>query len=85
MLQSQLESLIRFGYALLIVSMVLMIWASLAGARDLEIQKYPPCIFIPFCTCSKSLPDLGVVQCRAVPYPAIPKLVNHSKVGYSFY
>lgn len=73
--------MIRFGYALMIVTIMLMIWASLAGARELENTKYPPCLFSPLCTCSKSSPnDLGIMQCKNVPYPAIPRTVNNSKV-----
>lgn len=71
----------RFGYALMIVTIMLMIWASLAGARELESTKYPPCLFSPLCTCSKASPnDLGIVQCKNVPYPAMPRTVNNSKV-----
>lgn len=79
--QNQIDALIRFGYALVIVTFMLMIWASLAGARDLESTKYPPCLFSPLCTCSKASPnDLGILQCKNVPYPAIPRTVNNSKV-----
>lgn len=67
----------------MIVTMLLMIWASLVGANELEHQKYPPCLFSPLCTCSKASPnDLGIIQCRNVPYPAIPRIVNNSKVCY---
>lgn len=57
-----------------------MIWSSLASAREIEPIKYPPCTFNPLCTCSKPAPDLGIVQCRQVPFPAIPKTINSSKV-----
>lgn len=61
--------------------MLLMIWASLAGAREIEDLKHPPCLFSPLCTCSKLSPnDLGIIQCKNVPYPAIPRTVNNSKV-----
>lgn len=79
--QNQLDALIRFGYALVVVSMILMIWASLAGAREMENQKFPPCSFNPLCTCSKAMPDLGIVQCKNVPFSVIPRTVNNSKVG----
>lgn len=61
-----------------------MIWASLAGARELENHKYPPCMFSPLCTCSKASPnDLGIMQCQNAPYPSIPRTVNNSKVCHS--
>lgn len=63
--------------------MVLMIWASLAGAREAENHKFPPCSFNPLCTCSKAMPDLGIVQCKNVPFSVIPRTVNNSKVGLS--
>ncbi|XP_037026425.1 chaoptin isoform X1 [Bradysia coprophila] len=61
-----------------------MILASLSRAstvrgREIETFKYPPCTFNPLCTCSKPEPDLGIVQCRHVPFPAIPKTINNSK------
>lgn len=60
---------------------MLMIWSSLAGAsREIETIKYPTCTFNPLCTCSKPMPDLGIVQCRHVPFPSIPNSVNISKV-----
>lgn len=66
---------------IVIVTMGLMIWASLAGAREIESGNYPPCTFNPLCTCSKAAtPDLGIVKCINVPFPAIPKTVNISKV-----
>lgn len=64
--------------------MLLMVWASLAGAREIDENKHPPCQFSPLCTCSKpSVNDLGIVQCKNVPYPAIPKTVNNSKVCFN--
>ncbi|XP_055324765.1 chaoptin [Sitodiplosis mosellana] len=78
---NQVDALIRFGYALVIVTMLLMVWASLVGARELESNKHPPCLFSPLCTCSKASPnDLGIIQCKNVPYPAIPRTLNNSKV-----
>ncbi|XP_059621285.1 chaoptin [Phlebotomus argentipes] len=47
--------------------------------KDLDVV-YPPCALNPLCTCSKGVPDLGIVQCRNVPFPAIPRMVNTSKV-----
>lgn len=84
--QNQLDALIRFGYAMMIITILLMIWTSLAGARELENHKYPPCLFSPLCTCSKASPnDLGIIQCRNVPYPSIPRTVNNSKVCHFQY
>lgn len=73
----------RFGYAVLFFSLALMIWASLARAaiyREVVEMRYPPCMYNPLCTCSKSSTDLGIVYCRNVPFPALPKMVNQSKV-----
>lgn len=41
---------------------------------------YPPCFFNPLCSCSKSVPDLGIVWCRDVPLPRAPPPLNASKV-----
>lgn len=63
-----------------------MIWASLVGARGMEIDKHPPCMFSPLCSCSKaSSNDLGIIKCKNVPYPAIPRILNNSKVCFSFF
>lgn len=79
--QNHVDALLRFGYAMVIVTMLLMVWASLVGARELESIKHPPCLFSPLCTCSKASPnDLGIIQCKNVPYPAIPRTLNNSKV-----
>lgn len=60
-----------------------MIWVSIAegSMREIEQIKYPPCTYNPLCTCSKSSADLGIVHCRNVPFPAIPKMINNSKVS----
>lgn len=47
--------------------------------RDRD-NEYPPCFFNPLCTCSKAVPDLGIVSCRDVPLPRIPPPINSSKV-----
>lgn len=57
--------LVQFGYVLMTV----------AGAA-----LYPPCVFNPLCSCSKSLPDLGLVFCEDVPLLRIPPAINNSKV-----
>lgn len=78
-----LERIMHIGYTMVIVTVGLMIWASMAGAthqvsnRDVE---YPPCFFNPLCTCSKAVPDLGIVTCRDVPLPRVPPPINSSKV-----
>lgn len=75
-----LEALMKFGYLVVIVTMFLMIWASLSSAKEIDEVNYPPCIFNPLCSCSKTYPDLGVVQCRDMPFPSIPRAINNSKV-----
>lgn len=72
----------RFGYALVVVTMLLMIWSSLAGAREIVVNKNDPtCGFSPMCTCSSTGVSLGIVQCQNSPFPAIPRTVNSSKVS----
>lgn len=71
----------RFGFALMFITLLLMVWASTTGAREIAVNKNdPPCAFSPMCTCSKTGASLGIVQCQNAPFPAIPKLVNSSKV-----
>ncbi|KAG8242552.1 hypothetical protein J6590_062450 [Homalodisca vitripennis] len=79
-----LEVVMHMGYVIITVSVLLMVWASIIGAtqtthhhKDVE---YPPCFFNPLCTCSKAVPDLGIVTCRDVPLPRIPPPINSSKV-----
>lgn len=60
--------------------MLLMIWASSVQAREINSDQYPSCTFNPICKCSKASPDLGIVQCRDVPFSAIPRAINSSKV-----
>lgn len=57
-----------------------MIWVSLSRAREVEVAKYPPCYFNPLCSCSKGVPDLGIVQCQNVYLPRVPDTINISKV-----
>uniref|UniRef100_A0A1Q3FSG3 Putative conserved secreted protein n=1 Tax=Culex tarsalis TaxID=7177 RepID=A0A1Q3FSG3_CULTA len=75
-----LEYIMKLGYTLVIVTVMIMIWASLSGAREIDVSQHPPCAFNALCTCSKSAPDLGVVECRRVHFPAIPKVINSSKL-----
>ncbi|CAD1476915.1 unnamed protein product [Heterotrigona itama] len=71
--------MVKVGYALVIFTLLLMMWASLARMHELPVQ-YPPCFFNPLCTCSKAIPDLGIVTCYNVPMPRIPQPINSSKV-----
>lgn len=64
---------------MMIVTLILMFWTSLARMHELPVQ-YPPCFFNPLCTCSKVIPDLGIVTCFNVPMPRIPHPINASKV-----
>ncbi|XP_049797448.1 chaoptin [Schistocerca nitens] len=87
-----LGAVLRFGYAMVALSLVLMVWASLAGAREsgaahhhhysapAAAHSYPPCYFNPLCSCSKAVPDLGIVACRGVPLPRVPPPLNASKL-----
>ncbi|XP_062700932.1 chaoptin-like isoform X2 [Aedes albopictus] len=75
-----LEYLVKLGYTLVFVTVGLMIWASLARAREIDYPSYSPCNFNALCRCSKPGPDLGVVDCRNVHFPAIPKIINSSKL-----
>ncbi|XP_011212502.1 chaoptin isoform X1 [Bactrocera dorsalis] len=79
-----LEFFFKFGYAFLIITLMIMIWMSLARASmhmyEMDDSRNPPCTQNALCTCSKSAPDLGIVHCKDVPFPALPKMVNESKV-----
>lgn len=65
---------------LLVVSILLMVWASLNSVRAEHITTFTPCYFNPLCTCSKSVTDLGIVRCVDIYLPRIPEIVNSSKV-----
>ncbi|RZF46767.1 hypothetical protein LSTR_LSTR002630 [Laodelphax striatellus] len=68
---------------------VLLCWLAVCDGRQmtdmshhhnsLNIQ-HPPCFFNPLCTCSKAVPDLGIVTCRDTPFHRVPAPVNSSKV-----
>ncbi|XP_013100006.1 chaoptin isoform X1 [Stomoxys calcitrans] len=80
-----MEFFFKFGYVFIIVTLIIMIWMSLARAslynhREMEEMRYPPCAYNSLCTCSKSSTDLGIVHCKNVPFPALPRMVNQSKV-----
>lgn len=64
---------------MLLFTLVLMFWASMVRMHELPVQ-YPPCFFNPLCTCSKAIPDLGIVNCENVPMTRIPQAINSSKV-----
>ncbi|CAB3222289.1 unnamed protein product [Arctia plantaginis] len=76
-----LMAFIKFGYALVVVSLLLMIWASLSRALELHVDSgRPPCLFQALCTCSKPAGDLGIVTCSYVPILRVPATINSSKV-----
>ncbi|XP_053605406.1 chaoptin isoform X2 [Plodia interpunctella] len=76
-----LMAIIKFGYALVVVTLLLMIWASLSRAIEVHVDTgHPPCLFQALCTCSKPAGDLGYVTCNNVPLLRIPSTVNSSKV-----
>ncbi|XP_061383908.1 chaoptin isoform X2 [Danaus plexippus] len=76
-----LMTLVKFGYTLVVVTFLLMIWASLARALELHVDTgHPPCLFQALCTCSKPDGDLGIVTCNHVPILRVPAAVNSSKV-----
>ncbi|KRT80569.1 hypothetical protein AMK59_7610 [Oryctes borbonicus] len=75
-----LYAIIRFGYAVVIVSFLLMIWVSLVEGKEMDGTQHPPCYFNPLCSCSKAIPDLGIVRCRNIHLPLIPQAINTSKV-----
>ncbi|XP_050498519.1 chaoptin isoform X1 [Diabrotica virgifera virgifera] len=72
--------IMKFGYAVVIGSIIIMIWISMIESKQVESVIYPPCFFNPLCSCSKSVPDLGIVRCQDVHLPRIPETVNTSKV-----
>ncbi|KAI8420728.1 hypothetical protein MSG28_007951 [Choristoneura fumiferana] len=76
-----LMTIIKFGYTLVVVTLLLMIWASLSRALELHVDTgHPPCLFQALCTCSKPAGDLGIVTCKNVPILRVPAAVNVSKV-----
>lgn len=64
---------------LVVVCLLLIIWISLSGASP-DSTRHPPCYFNPLCSCSKTVPDLGIVRCVQVPLPRIPLPLNNSKL-----
>jgi len=75
----KLFTLVKVAYVMLVITLLLMMWASVARMHELPV-RYPPCFFNPLCTCSKAIPDLGIVACYNVPMPRIPQPINSSKV-----
>lgn len=57
-----------------------MIWVYLNEAKFVEDVDYPPCNFNPLCTCSKVIPDLGIVRCKDIHLSHIPSTINQSKI-----
>ncbi|ETN67288.1 chaoptin [Anopheles darlingi] len=78
---SGLDYMMKLGYTVVLVTVGLMVWASMARARELDAPSgHPPCAFNALCSCSKSAPDLGIVRCHDVLFPAVPKMINTSKL-----
>ncbi|KAG5330446.1 CHAO protein, partial [Acromyrmex charruanus] len=75
----KLFTLVKVAYAMLVITLLLMMWASMARMHELPVH-YPSCFFNPLCTCSKAMPDLGRVACYSVPMPRIPQPINSSKM-----
>ena len=68
----------RFGYALIVITVGLMIWASSAGAAKVTNS---PCVFNSLCKCSNGYSDnYGTIKCSNVPFSSMPKALNKSKV-----
>lgn len=71
--------LVKLDYGMMIIYLILIFWTSMIRTHELPVE-YPPCFFNPLCTCSKAIPDLGIVNCDNVPMPMIPHPINSSKV-----
>lgn len=54
--------------------------ATFCTARELVYARDPPCYFNPLCSCSKAVPDLGIVRCRDTSLSMVPQTINASKV-----
>jgi Leucine-rich repeat (LRR) protein len=77
-MRNGLENIMKIGYALILVSIGLMIWAS--SVRAVNIPD-PPCIFSSLCSCTQFHPDnFGNVKCVNVEHPMIPRDINMSRV-----
>lgn len=57
-----------------------MVWIHLIETKIIDEVDYPPCNFNPLCTCSKVIPDLGIVRCKDIHLSHIPNTINNSKV-----
>lgn len=73
----ELERLIRLYCAL---TTYLLLWVPLSVTREILSARDPPCYFNPLCSCSKAVPDLGIVRCRDTSLSMIPQAINTSKV-----
>lgn len=68
----------HLGFALVVVTVGLMIWASSARAMDIPD---PPCVFSSLCSCTQHFADnFGTVKCIDVDHPMIPRDINTSRV-----
>ncbi|KAF5276013.1 hypothetical protein FQA39_LY00809 [Lamprigera yunnana] len=59
---------------------ILLLWISPITARGTVALRDPPCYFNPLCSCSKAIPDLGIVRCQDTSLSMIPQAINNSKV-----
>lgn len=71
---------IHIGYAVMIFTLLLMLWMSSIGAES-YMQDCQPCTFNPLCSCTKSYDSLGEVHCVDVYFPRIPPAINRSRLS----
>lgn len=71
---------IHVGYALMVFSLLLMLWISSTGAESF-LQDCQPCAFNPMCSCTKSYDSLGEVHCVDVYFPRVPPAINRSRLS----
>lgn len=65
-----------------VINLLFIIWISSLKAREIDYYngaRDSPCYFNPLCTCSKAVPDLGIVRCENTPLFRIPQTINTSK------
>lgn len=59
---------------------ILTLYVTYSESREVDSVRDPPCYFNPLCTCSKAVPDLGIVRCQNTFLSTIPSTINTSKV-----
>ncbi|KAK4882835.1 hypothetical protein RN001_006154 [Aquatica leii] len=64
-----------FYLPLLIVSILCLT----SRAKEIDSMRDPPCYFNPLCSCSKAIPDLGIVRCQDTLLSMVPQAINNSK------